>query len=86
MAYYWKTGLNSSESHEKQQEHQEFPSLNQPLFPSLVSLGFDNVVEEISNKIPLCQREIEENAFFVPSAPHWDSRKYSLDDTPNILE
>ena len=81
MAYYWKTGLNSSESHEKQQEHQEFPSLNQPLFPSLVSLGFDNVVEEISNKIPLCQREIGENAFFVPSAPHWDSRKYSLDET-----
>lgn len=80
MAYYWKTNLNSSESHEKQQEHQEFPSLNQPLFPSLVSLGFDNVVEEISNKIPLCQREIEENAFFVPSAPQWDSRTHSLDE------
>ncbi|KAF4022735.1 hypothetical protein G4228_014838 [Cervus hanglu yarkandensis] len=81
MAYYWKTDLNSSESHEKQQEHQELPSLNQPLFPSLVSLGFDNVVDEISNKIPLCQREIEENAFFMPSAPHWDSRKHSLDET-----
>lgn len=80
MAYYWKTDLNSSESHEKQQEHQEFPSLNQPLFSSLVSLGFDNVVEEISNKIPLCQREIEENAFFVPSALHWDSRTHSLDE------
>uniref|UniRef100_A0A8C6MI71 Phosphatidylinositol-4-phosphate 3-kinase catalytic subunit type 2 gamma n=1 Tax=Moschus moschiferus TaxID=68415 RepID=A0A8C6MI71_MOSMO len=81
MAYYWKTDLNSSESHEKQQEHQEFPSLNQPLSPHLVSLGFDNVVDEISNKIPVCQREIEENAFFVPSAPHWDSRKHSLDET-----
>ncbi|XP_055250249.1 phosphatidylinositol 3-kinase C2 domain-containing subunit gamma isoform X2 [Moschus berezovskii] len=81
MAYYWKTDLNSSESHEKQQEHQEFPSLNQPLSPRLVSLGFDNVVDEISNKIPVCQREIEENAFFVPSAPHWDSRKHSLDET-----
>uniref|UniRef100_A0AC11ANX7 Phosphatidylinositol-4-phosphate 3-kinase catalytic subunit type 2 gamma n=1 Tax=Ovis aries TaxID=9940 RepID=A0AC11ANX7_SHEEP len=81
MAYYWKTDLNSSESHEKQQEHQEFSSLNQPLFPSTVSLGFDNVVDEISNKIPLCQREIEENAFFLPSAPHWDSRKHSLDET-----
>nr|XP_020731781.1 phosphatidylinositol 4-phosphate 3-kinase C2 domain-containing subunit gamma-like [Odocoileus virginianus texanus]XP_020731782.1 phosphatidylinositol 4-phosphate 3-kinase C2 domain-containing subunit gamma-like [Odocoileus virginianus texanus]XP_020731783.1 phosphatidylinositol 4-phosphate 3-kinase C2 domain-containing subunit gamma-like [Odocoileus virginianus texanus]XP_020731784.1 phosphatidylinositol 4-phosphate 3-kinase C2 domain-containing subunit gamma-like [Odocoileus virginianus texa len=81
MAYYWKTDLNSSESPEKQQEHQEFPSLTQPLFPSLVSLGFDNVVNEISNKIPLCQREIEENAFFMPSAPHWNSRKHSLDET-----
>ncbi|KAM7244006.1 hypothetical protein CapIbe_004614 [Capra ibex] len=81
MAYYWKTDLNSSESHEKQQEHQEFSSLNQPLFPSIVSLGFDNVVDEISNKLPLCQREIEENAFFLPSAPHWDSRKHSLDET-----
>ncbi|XP_057557627.1 phosphatidylinositol 3-kinase C2 domain-containing subunit gamma isoform X3 [Hippopotamus amphibius kiboko] len=81
MAYCWKTDLNPSESHEKQQKHQEFHSVNQPLFPSQASLGFDCVVDEISNKIPLYQREIEENTIFVPSAPHWDSERHLLDET-----
>ncbi|XP_049551036.1 phosphatidylinositol 3-kinase C2 domain-containing subunit gamma isoform X3 [Orcinus orca] len=84
MAYCWKTDLNPSESHEKQQKHQEFHSVNQPLFPSHTGLGFDHVVDEISNTIPLYQREIEENTIFVPSAPHWDSKRHSLDEAHQI--
>ncbi|XP_059260467.1 phosphatidylinositol 3-kinase C2 domain-containing subunit gamma [Mustela nigripes] len=84
MAYYWKTDLNTSESHQEQHEHQEFHSVDQFLFPSQVSLGFDQLVSEISNKIPLCQTEMEENTVFVPSAPSGNSRKYSLDETHQI--
>uniref|UniRef100_A0A8C3X1K0 Phosphatidylinositol 3-kinase C2 domain-containing subunit gamma n=1 Tax=Catagonus wagneri TaxID=51154 RepID=A0A8C3X1K0_9CETA len=84
MAYCWKTDLSPSESHEKQEEHQEFHSVNQPLFPSQVNLGFDHVVDEIRNKVPLYQREIENNTVFVPSAPNWDSRRHSLDKTHQI--
>uniref|UniRef100_A0A8D1QX97 Phosphatidylinositol-4-phosphate 3-kinase catalytic subunit type 2 gamma n=1 Tax=Sus scrofa TaxID=9823 RepID=A0A8D1QX97_PIG len=84
MAYCWKTDLDSSESHEKQQEHHESHSVNQPLFPSQVSLGFDHIVDEISNKVPLYQREIEKNTIFVPSASSWDSRRHSLDETHQI--
>ncbi|VCX37603.1 unnamed protein product, partial [Gulo gulo] len=84
MAYYWKTDLNTSESHQEQHEHQEFHSINQFLFPSQVGLGFDQLVDEISNKIPLCQTEMEENTVFVPSAPSGNSRKHSLDETHQI--
>uniref|UniRef100_A0A8C7A292 Phosphatidylinositol 3-kinase C2 domain-containing subunit gamma n=1 Tax=Neovison vison TaxID=452646 RepID=A0A8C7A292_NEOVI len=84
MAYYWKTDLNTSESHQEQHEHQEFHSVNQFLVPSQVSLGFDQLVSEISNKIPLCQTEMEKNTVFVPSAPSGNSRKYSLDETHQI--
>ncbi|XP_045637337.1 phosphatidylinositol 4-phosphate 3-kinase C2 domain-containing subunit gamma [Ursus americanus] len=84
MAYCWKTDLNTSESHQEQHEHQEFPSVNQFLFPSQVSLGFDQLVDEISNKIPLYQSEIEDNTGFVPGAPSWDSRRHSLDETHQI--
>ncbi|KAM5255051.1 phosphatidylinositol 3-kinase C2 domain-containing subunit gamma [Hipposideros larvatus] len=84
MAYCWKTDLNPSESYEEQHEHQELSSANQPLCASQVSLGFDQLVDEISNKIPLCQSEIEENTIFVPSAPKWNSKKHSLDETQQI--
>ncbi|XP_054447365.1 phosphatidylinositol 3-kinase C2 domain-containing subunit gamma [Pteronotus mesoamericanus] len=81
MAYCWKTDLNPRESHEDQHEHQELHSINQPIFPGQVSLGFDQLVEEINNKIPLYQSEIEENTVFVPSSPNWDSKKHSSDGT-----
>ncbi|XP_004435480.1 PREDICTED: phosphatidylinositol 4-phosphate 3-kinase C2 domain-containing subunit gamma [Ceratotherium simum simum] len=84
MAYCWKADLNPSESHEEQHEHQEFHSVNQRLFPSQVSLGFDQLVDEISNKIPLYQSEIEENTVFMPSVPNWDSKRHSLDETHQI--
>lgn len=81
---YWKTDLNPGESHEELHEHQELHSENQRLFPSQVSLGFDQLVDEISNKIPLYQSEIEENTIFVPSAPNQNSKKHSLDATQQI--
>ncbi|XP_014420977.2 phosphatidylinositol 4-phosphate 3-kinase C2 domain-containing subunit gamma isoform X1 [Camelus ferus] len=84
MAYCWKTDLNPIESHEKQLEHQEFHSANQPHFPSQASLGFDRVVNEITNEIPLYQREIEESIIFVPSVPNWDSKRHSLDETHQV--
>nr|XP_019600255.1 PREDICTED: phosphatidylinositol 4-phosphate 3-kinase C2 domain-containing subunit gamma isoform X2 [Rhinolophus sinicus] len=84
MAYCWKTDLNPSESHEEQHEHQELHSANQPLFAGHVSLGFDHLVDEISNKIPLYQSEIEENTISVPSAPKWNSKKHSLGETQRI--
>ncbi|XP_039738507.1 phosphatidylinositol 3-kinase C2 domain-containing subunit gamma isoform X1 [Pteropus medius] len=84
MAYCWKTDLNPGESDEELHKHQELYSENQPLFPSQVSLGFDQLVDEISNKIPLYQSEIEENAIFVPSAPNRNSKKHSLDATQQI--
>ncbi|KAM7113930.1 phosphatidylinositol 3-kinase C2 domain-containing subunit gamma isoform 2-T7 [Molossus nigricans] len=79
MAYCWNVDLNPSEAHQGLQEHQELHSANQSLSPSQVSLGFDQLVEEINNKIPLYQSEIEENTIFVPSTP-----KHSLEETQQI--
>ncbi|XP_030178012.1 phosphatidylinositol 4-phosphate 3-kinase C2 domain-containing subunit gamma isoform X1 [Lynx canadensis] len=84
MAYCWKTDLNTSESHEEQHEHQEFHSVNQSFFPSHVSLGFDQLVDEIRIKIPFYQSEIEENTVCVPHAPNWDSTRHSLHETHQI--
>ena len=84
MAYCWKADLNPRDSHEEQHENQELQSVNQPLLPSPVSLGFDQLVEEINNKIPLCQSEIEENTVSVPSSPNWDSEMHSLDGAQQI--
>lgn len=79
MAYCWKTDLNPSESHEEQHEHQELHSVNQPPSLSQVSLGFDQLVDGINNKIPFYQSEIEENTVSVPSSP-----KHSLDEVQQI--
>lgn len=79
MAYCWKTDPNPSESHEEQHEHQELHSVNQPPSPSQLSLGFDQLVDGINNKIPFYQSEIEENTVFVPSSP-----KHSLDEVQQI--
>ncbi|XP_058138836.1 phosphatidylinositol 3-kinase C2 domain-containing subunit gamma [Dasypus novemcinctus] len=81
MAHCWQTDSNPNESHEEQCEHQVFHFVNKPLSPNQVRLGFDPLVGEISNKIPLYQREIEENTYFVPSTPNWDSKRHSLDET-----
>ncbi|XP_023364510.1 phosphatidylinositol 4-phosphate 3-kinase C2 domain-containing subunit gamma [Otolemur garnettii] len=81
MAYYWQTDPNPDESDEKQYEHQEFRSVQQPLSSSQVSLGFDQLVVEISDKTPLYERGIEENTFSVSAAPTMDSESHSLDET-----
>ncbi|ELK23156.1 Phosphatidylinositol-4-phosphate 3-kinase C2 domain-containing subunit gamma [Myotis davidii] len=79
MAYCWKTDLNPSEPHEEQPEHQELHSVNQPPSSSQLSLGFDQLVDEINNKIPFYQSEIEENTVSEPSSP-----KHSLDEALQI--
>ncbi|XP_012518227.1 PREDICTED: phosphatidylinositol 4-phosphate 3-kinase C2 domain-containing subunit gamma [Propithecus coquereli] len=84
MAYCWQIDPNPDESHEKQYEHQEFHSINQFLSSSQVSLGFDQLVVEISNKTPLSESAIEENTFFGPTAPNLNPRSHSLDETHQI--
>ncbi|KAM6161680.1 phosphatidylinositol 3-kinase C2 domain-containing subunit gamma isoform 2-T2 [Erethizon dorsatum] len=84
MAYSWQSDPNPNEPHERQYEHGEFHSVNKSFSPSQVSLGFDELVKEISNKIPLYQNETEENIFFVPSALNWDSKRHSLAETHQI--
>uniref|UniRef100_A0A2R9CFA5 Phosphatidylinositol 3-kinase C2 domain-containing subunit gamma n=1 Tax=Pan paniscus TaxID=9597 RepID=A0A2R9CFA5_PANPA len=84
MAYSWQTDPNPNESHEKQYEHQEFLVVNQPHSSSQVSLGFDQIVDEISGKIPHYESEIDENNFFVPTAPKWDSTGHSLNEAHQI--
>ncbi|KAM8777523.1 LOW QUALITY PROTEIN: phosphatidylinositol 3-kinase C2 domain-containing subunit gamma [Rhynchonycteris naso] len=85
MAYCWKTDLSPSKSHEKQHELQELLPVDQPFFLRQPSLGFDQLVEEIKNNIPLNQSEIAENTGSVPSSPNWDSKKHSLDGTQQIF-
>ncbi|XP_054552739.1 phosphatidylinositol 3-kinase C2 domain-containing subunit gamma [Talpa occidentalis] len=79
MAHCWKTDINPSESQE-QHEHQEFHSINQLLFPSQITLGFEQLACESSNTIPLYQNETEENILFVPTSPRRDSKGHSLDE------
>ncbi|EHB15684.1 Phosphatidylinositol-4-phosphate 3-kinase C2 domain-containing gamma polypeptide [Heterocephalus glaber] len=81
MAYSWQSDANPNETHEEQYEHRDFHSVNQSHSSSQVSLGFDQLVNEISNKIPLYQRNIPENTLYVPHALHWDSKRHSLAGT-----
>ncbi|XP_012415101.1 phosphatidylinositol 3-kinase C2 domain-containing subunit gamma [Trichechus manatus latirostris] len=84
MAHCWQRDPNPNESQEEHYQHEDFHSVNQPLSPSQVSLGFDPVVDELSNEIPLYQSKIKEHTFFVPIAPNWDSERHSLDETYQI--
>uniref|UniRef100_A0A2K5NZ29 Phosphatidylinositol 3-kinase C2 domain-containing subunit gamma n=1 Tax=Cercocebus atys TaxID=9531 RepID=A0A2K5NZ29_CERAT len=84
MAYSWQTDPNPNESHEKQYEHQEFLFVNQPHSSRQVSLGFDQIVDEISGKIPHYESEIDKDTFFVPIAPKWDSKGHSLNEAHQI--
>jgi phosphatidylinositol-4-phosphate 3-kinase len=84
MAYSWQTDPNPKKSHEEQSEHQEIHSANQTIFASQVSLGFDQLVNDINNKMPLYPSGVEENTFGVPSAPNWDSKWHSLYGTHQV--
>ncbi|XP_019061896.1 phosphatidylinositol 4-phosphate 3-kinase C2 domain-containing subunit gamma-like [Fukomys damarensis] len=83
MAYSWQSDPNPKQPHEEQYEHRDFHSVNQSR-SSQVSLGFDQLVNEISNKIPLHQSNTEENTFYVPSELNWDSKRHSLAGTHQI--
>ncbi|XP_007942633.1 phosphatidylinositol 4-phosphate 3-kinase C2 domain-containing subunit gamma [Orycteropus afer afer] len=84
MAHCWQRDQNPNKSHEEQYEHQDFHSVNQPISPSQVSLGFDPVVDELSNKSPLYQSDIKENTFLLPSVPNLQSEIHPLDETYQI--
>ncbi|XP_047405278.1 phosphatidylinositol 3-kinase C2 domain-containing subunit gamma isoform X2 [Sciurus carolinensis] len=84
MAYSWQTDLKPNKCDEDQSEHQEFHLVTQPMPSRHVRLGFDHLIDEISNKIPFCQGEIEENTFFVSNASNWDTKRHSLDRTHQI--
>ncbi|XP_004693294.2 PREDICTED: phosphatidylinositol 4-phosphate 3-kinase C2 domain-containing subunit gamma isoform X2 [Condylura cristata] len=77
MAHCWKGDLNPNESHE-QHDYQEFHSANQLLFPSQISLGFEQLAHEVSSTIPFYKNETEENIFFVSRSPRQDSKGHSL--------
>lgn len=81
MAYCWQTDPNPSGSHEDQHKHKGFHSVNQTLSSGQVSLGFDQLVDDISSKIPLYEKEMGENNFSVLSAPNWNSKRHLLDET-----
>lgn len=81
MAHYWKTDLDPSEPQEEHSEPQDFHSRNESLFPTPISLGFDKLVAEVSNRIPLYQNETEENILFEPSSPYRDSKEHSSEET-----
>ncbi|XP_027623616.1 phosphatidylinositol 4-phosphate 3-kinase C2 domain-containing subunit gamma isoform X2 [Tupaia chinensis] len=78
MAYYWQTDPNPNESCEEEYD-QEVHSVNQFLPSSQISLGFDQLVDEISNKIPLYPNEMEGNTLFIPHAPNWESKRHSVE-------
>ncbi|XP_076708827.1 phosphatidylinositol 3-kinase C2 domain-containing subunit gamma isoform X2 [Callospermophilus lateralis] len=84
MAYSWQTDPKPNESDEEQSEQQEFHLVTQPMPSRQVCLGFDHLVDEISNKIPFYQSEIEENTFFVSNAPNQETKGHSLDRTHQI--
>lgn len=84
MAYCWQTDPNPNGSHEDQHKHKGFHSVNQTLSSGQVSLGFDQLVDDISSKIPLYEKEMGENNFSVISAPNWNSKRHPLDETHQV--
>nr|XP_044995370.1 phosphatidylinositol 4-phosphate 3-kinase C2 domain-containing subunit gamma [Jaculus jaculus] len=81
MAYSGRADPNSSESQQGQDKYPGFYPEHQHLPSHQVRLGFDQLVEEISNKIPLLQSEAEKDTVFVPNAQNLDSKWHSLDRT-----
>ncbi|KAI6055996.1 phosphatidylinositol 3-kinase C2 domain-containing subunit gamma isoform X1 [Marmota monax] len=84
MAYNWQTDPKPNGSDEEQSEQQEFHLVIQPMPSRQVPLGFDHLADEISNKIPFYQNEIEENTFFVSNVPNQETKRHSLDRTHQI--
>ncbi|CAH7429773.1 Pik3c2g [Phodopus roborovskii] len=78
MAYRRQTDPNHIEPQEDGYDHQQFHHANQCLPSNQVRLGFDELVEEINNEIPLCESDKEENPRFVPGAPNLGSNWPSI--------
>ncbi|KAM6214914.1 phosphatidylinositol 3-kinase C2 domain-containing subunit gamma [Rhynchocyon petersi] len=84
MAHFWQKDQHPQEPPEEQYEHQDIHSVKQPHSPSHISLGFDPVVDELSNNILINQCKSKENTISVPIASNWDSKRHSIDETYQI--
>nr|XP_048288452.1 phosphatidylinositol 3-kinase C2 domain-containing subunit gamma isoform X3 [Myodes glareolus] len=72
MAYSWPR--DSIDPQEDRYDHQHFRHANQYHSSHQVKLGFDEIVEEINNKNPLCVSDKEESSLFMPNAPNLGSK------------
>ncbi|XP_032763208.1 phosphatidylinositol 4-phosphate 3-kinase C2 domain-containing subunit gamma isoform X1 [Rattus rattus] len=77
MAYNWQTEPNRAEPQEGRHDHQQCHHADQHLSSRQVRLGFDQLVEELSNKTPLPEDE-KEDSCFVPDTPNLDSKWQSV--------
>ncbi|KAK7833950.1 hypothetical protein U0070_004931, partial [Myodes glareolus] len=72
MAYSWPR--DPIDPQEDRYDHQHFRHANQYHSSHQVKLGFDEIVEEINNKNPLCVSDKEESSLFMPNAPNLGSK------------
>ncbi|KAH0516431.1 Phosphatidylinositol 4-phosphate 3-kinase C2 domain-containing subunit gamma [Microtus ochrogaster] len=78
MAYSWPRDPNDVDPQEDGYDHQHFHHANQCLSSHQVKLGFDELVEEINNKNPLCESDKEESPLFMLGAPNLASKWQSI--------
>ncbi|XP_075838035.1 phosphatidylinositol 3-kinase C2 domain-containing subunit gamma isoform X3 [Microtus pennsylvanicus] len=78
MAYSWPRDPNDIGPQEDGYDHQHFRHANQCLSSHQVKLGFDELVEEINNKNPLCESDKEESPLFMLGAPNLASKWQSI--------
>lgn len=78
MAYSWPRDPNDIDPQEDGYDRQHFRHANQCLSSHQVKLGFDELVEEINNKNPLCESDKEESPLFMIGAPNLASKWQSI--------
>lgn len=78
MAYSWPRDPNDIDPQEERYDHQHFRHANQYLSSHQVKLGFDELVEDINKKNPLCASDKEESRLFMPNAPNLGSKWQSI--------
>ncbi|XP_041496585.1 phosphatidylinositol 4-phosphate 3-kinase C2 domain-containing subunit gamma isoform X3 [Microtus oregoni] len=78
MAYSWPRDPNDIDPQEDGYDHQHFCHSNQCLSSHQVKLGFDELVEEINNKNPLCKSDKKESPLFMLGAPNLASKWQSI--------
>ncbi|XP_057636776.1 phosphatidylinositol 3-kinase C2 domain-containing subunit gamma isoform X2 [Chionomys nivalis] len=78
MAYSWPRDPNDLDPQEDGYDHQHFRHANQCLSSHQVKLGFDEILEEINNKNPLCESDKEESPLNMLGAPNLSSKWQSI--------
>lgn len=78
MAYNWPRDPNDIDPQEDGYDQQYFRHANQCLSSHQVKLGFDELVEEIKNKNPLCESDKEESPLFMLGTPNLASKCQSI--------